>query len=381
MNRMSRVSAAPLGCLRKTQAIPMASSAADGVAPIARVHFASLDAVRAVLAVAVLLYHLGGTIALPKYFGFDGFANTFGFGGARVPFFFVLSGFLLAHLHAQDVGQPRRLWPFLRRRLLRIYPTYWLILLLVIAATLMVPALRGKVPADPAVLLQTFLLLPQEARTGGPTGAPLIIVAWTLHYEMAFYALLAAFVCSRLLGTLCLLALGLNALDCSSGGCGLVRGFLANPYLSHFGIGAAAGLLAQRLPPLPNARALATGAIVAYVLLALSVDGHVDIRGMADPNVYFALLASLVLICLVSADSTRPRRPLHPGVKMVADASYPLYLLHFPLISVCCRLLVAAGLSGVTGAVLAFVGIGLLCLVLAIAFHRWVEKPLLRWLR
>lgn len=353
-----------------------------------RSRLASLDWVRVALALAVLLYHLGGTIALPKYFGYSGFATVFGSGGARVPFFFVLSGFLLAHLHAREVSQPARLWSFMRRRLLRIYPTYWIILLLVMGATLLTPELRGKVPADPTVLAKTFLLVTQDREVGGPTGAPLIIVAWTLHFEIAFYALVAAFICSRRLGTLCLLGLAFNAWDCGDGGCGVYREFLANPYLTHFGIGAGAALLVRNLPPLGHARLLAAVAVAAYAFLATygllwpSAANHVDIRSMADPNIYFALLAAVTLVCLVNAESARPPRPTPVAVKRLADASYVLYLVHFPLISVCCRLLRAAGLpQGPAGATVALLLVGLGCIAFALAFHRWVEKPLLARLR
>lgn len=343
---------------------------------------ACLNAVRAALAIGVLFYHLSGTIALDKYFGVDAFVLVFGGGGVRVPFFFALSGFLLAYLHRSDVGRPERLPGFLRKRLLRIYPTYWIILSAVIGASLLLPGLRGKVPADPWALLQTYLLVPQSFESGGgPTGAPMIIVAWTLHFELAFYGVIAAFIFSRLAGWVLVAALVINALDCRSGSCGFYRGFLANPYLTHFAIGAGAAWLSRRLPPLPNASSIAWGALFAFVAIAVGAPGNVDIRHMADPNIYFALLAGIVLLGLVNAEAARPPSPSPAWVRWLSDSSYALYLLHFPLISLLCKVLVGAGLSGTVGATVAFFVISALCVGAAIAFHRVIEKPLLRRLR
>ena len=350
--------------------------------------WASLDAVRAALALAVLGYHLGGTIALDKYFGFDLFAKLFGFGGARVPFFFVLSGFLLTLLHGSDMGQPTRAADFLRRRILRIYPSYWIILTAVVLATLAMPDLRAKVPTNPEVIARMLLLLPQDKSVAGPTGAPLIIVAWTLHFEVAFYLLVALFMLGRIWLILACLALAGNALACTDGACGPFRSLLANPYLAHFGVGAAAAFLSTQLPPLRQARALAALGIGAFVLLALTVEGRVDIRQMSDPNIYYALLAATILLCLVNADAQRGHHDGAPlavprlkgWIRVLGDSSYALYLLHFPMVSILCRLFVAAGFSGAWGATVAAVVIVVVCVGSAVAFHRWIERPLTRWL-
>lgn len=78
-------------------------------------NYSHLNAARAVLALSVLLYHLSGTIALDKYFGIDAYAHVFGFGGARVPLFFALSGFVLTLVYARDFGQPHKTLSFLWR--------------------------------------------------------------------------------------------------------------------------------------------------------------------------------------------------------------------------------------------------------------------------
>lgn len=347
----------------------------------APVHYPTLDTVRAALALAVLLFHLSGTIALPKYFGVDGPALIFGAAGARVPFFFVLSGFLLAHLHAADVGRPLRAWAFLRRRALRIYPTYWIILLIVIVGAQTVPDLRARLPDDPVVLLKTFALVVQDPSVAGATGAPIIVAAWTLHYELAFYLLVAAFIVHRGLGVALMLVLGLAAWQCADGHCGLVRRFLASPHLAHFVFGAAAAYVARALPPWPGAARAALLVLVAYGGLAVVSGAGTVSAQAADADLPFVLLASVALVLLANADAQRRERPHWPWTRRLSDASYALYLLHFPVISLLCRAGVELGLQGAFGAWLAFVAIAWVCVRLALVFHAHVERPLLLRLR
>jgi exopolysaccharide production protein ExoZ len=85
----------------------------------------SLQACRAAAAILVVFYHTShGIFRLEKYFGHKPFGPVFDFGFAGVDFFFVLSGFIMIHVHAGDIGQPRMLAAYLWKRFSRIYPAY-----------------------------------------------------------------------------------------------------------------------------------------------------------------------------------------------------------------------------------------------------------------
>ena len=340
--------------------------------------YSSLNVLRVILGLAVLLYHLGATLALDKYFGVDLYEHVFGFGGARIPFFFVLSGFLLTIVYARDIGSPARAPGFLWRRAWRVYPTYWIILLLVMAPALFFDSLRDAIPHDPLVLLKTFLLIPQHPNVAGPTGAPVLVAAWTLHYELAFYLVLAVWIWSRAAGIALCLVLAANMAVCMEWQCGFYNSFLAGGSMLYFAFGAGAAWLAKRLPPLPHAKVLTWVAGLTYLFIAVLTHGDdLTAAGAHDPSIYYGMLASLILLCLTRLEDEAPQREGPPWLKVLADSSYAMYLIHFPVISLMCKLLTGAGLRGFYGATVALVITLLVCMALSVAFHLLVERRLL----
>ena len=339
--------------------------------------YTHLNTVRALLALSVLLHHLSGTIALDKYFGVDAYACVFGFGGARVPFFFVLSGFVLTLVYARDFGQPHKTLSFLWRRFVRLYPTYWTILLLVMAPALFFPTLRDAIPSNPEAVLNMFLLLPDFQGSASATGAPVIVVAWTLHYEVVFCLVLAAWIASRPLGLALCVALILNALGCSSTDCVGYRHFLASGSMGYFACGAASAWLVKRLPTMPQAMAIAWAALSVYLFIAVTAQGGREFDWLPDKNLFFLVLACVVLICLVNAQAAQPPRRNSAFVKRLSDSSYAMYLLHFPMVSLICKLVIHAGLRGAAGAAVAFFSTLLICIGSAIMFHLLIERRLL----
>lgn len=103
-------------------------------------------------------------------------------GHSGVELFFLISGYLIYGI----VLRPRfAYFPFVWRRILRIYPTFLAVFAVYVAISCLNPSI-SKIPAGagPALifLAQNILFMPGLF----PTVA-LITVAWTLSYEFAFY--------------------------------------------------------------------------------------------------------------------------------------------------------------------------------------------------
>lgn len=340
--------------------------------------YQSLQLCRGIAAVLVVLFHLGGAVGNQKYFNLPGLEQAFIFGHSGVAFFFVLSGFIIAHVHAGDIGQPARIAGYLRKRAARIYPPFLIVFGLVFAAGLASSSLRAALPTDPWVIAKALLLLPQDIDLIGGTGAPVIIVAWSLHYELLFYAVFALAIVSRIAAMLLVAVLFLHGLSCWWGtACGFPRSFFASYWLLLFVMGVAVARLARRPAGKAGALAMASAGMLGFVLIAAG-----EVSGLAEAGaaVYigYGLCSSLIVLGLVQAENAGAIVWRHPAVAALGDSSYALYLVHYPLISLLCKAAMAAGLKGPGGAALAFVSALALCVLAAHAFHRLVERPLLR---
>jgi exopolysaccharide production protein ExoZ len=141
----------------------------------------SLQIGRAVAALAVVLHHS----AVAIQFNFTEYPNTFinsiFLGYLGVEYFFVLSGFIIAHI-AQTmpptVTEARR---YAYSRFVRIYIPYLPISLAMIAMFLLIPTLSAGA-RDSFSYIGSLFLLPSN-------GPPALSVAWTLQHEVIFYTL------------------------------------------------------------------------------------------------------------------------------------------------------------------------------------------------
>ncbi|MBO9514589.1 MAG: acyltransferase [Variovorax sp.] len=333
-------------------------------------------------AILVLFFHTGGNLAKDKYFGeaAEPLARLFIFGGsAGVAFFFVLSGFIIVLVHGGDVGHPERAGRYVRRRLTRIYPTYLLVFAAVYLGALAAPSLRDAMPKDAVVLLSSLLLLPQDAAVVGGTGAPVIVVAWSLQYEMVFYALVGLAVLHPVLGGAALAALALNFAVSGLGLGGAQHfpaSFFANPLMLLFAMGAAVAALERSGWRMPRPVPVAIAATLAFFVLCGVAEWRNDGHSLGF-SIGYGLSGAIAIAALTQAERQRPARFGSRAASLLGDASYALYLIHFPLIAVLCKLAVLGGLRGASGALVSFVLISLLCVGAAVVFYRWVERPIL----
>ncbi len=157
-----------------------------------RTHFQNLDALRLLAALAVMGEHITRSFYFPddvfkKYFiviiSLDGSGGEWG-----VTFFFALSGFLITHLLLQEIQQTGslQLTTFYIRRTLRIWPLYFVVLIL---GFIIHPWLDASLieAANPA-LYTTFLANFDNIYGGWPQSG-ILGLQWSLAIEEQFYVL------------------------------------------------------------------------------------------------------------------------------------------------------------------------------------------------
>ncbi|WP_347558819.1 acyltransferase [Robbsia sp. KACC 23696] len=174
----------------------------------------TIQAARGFAAIFVVFAHTAFTIAKDKYLGFDPFNGFWNFGYSGVPFFFVISGFVIFFSHWSDAGNVGRLWNYVKKRLLRIYPLYWVTLLFVAPPILLKDSGAEDVHGF-GLLLSSILLVHISS------AATILTVAWTLYHEILFYLFYCCVVINKRFGVVilfswfmgCLLSLLFNFLD------------------------------------------------------------------------------------------------------------------------------------------------------------------------
>ncbi|MDD5460853.1 MAG: acyltransferase [Methylococcales bacterium] len=346
--------------------------------------YKSLQAGRAIAAMLVVLFHLGGNIAKEKYFGIQAFSIPFSFGSAGVEFFFVLSGFIIFTAHRNDIFQPHKLASYIRKRLTRIYPTYWIIFLSVFFLAIASTALRNTVPHDLFLILKSLFLIPQDKDIAGGTGAPVLIVAWTLQYEMLFYFYFAFLILSRWLSIfmgLTLLYLYINYAGVPS--LSFPLSFLLQDYLLLFAMG-------MFVSAVCTTRKIAADRPFFYVVigsmlfLLIALDNVTDVNLLKEWRIIlYGFASSLIIFGLVQAEKKGQIIGGHKLMQVLGDSSYALYLIHFPLISILCKLSISIQLNklGIIGALISYITIFGMCLLSSVVFHLRIEKPVIAYLQ
>jgi exopolysaccharide production protein ExoZ len=109
-------------------------------------------------------------------------------GSAGVYVFFVISGFIMVQICWDDFGRRGAAANFMRRRIIRIVPLYWLATVGAFAFH-KVSATHGA-NAGWSELLRSMLFIPYRVEDGNWT--PVLSQGWTLNYEMFFYTIFAA---------------------------------------------------------------------------------------------------------------------------------------------------------------------------------------------
>ena len=161
---------------------------------VAKIHFTGLNALRFFAAYFVVLHH-GETIrhkfGLPNFESYSFFQN----GALAVSFFFVLSGFLITYLLLTEIERTGTisLRKFYMRRVLRIFPLYYLLVFIgLIAIPLLLHFIHypNTQPYDTAtggVLFLFFLSFVVNAVFGSHFLEPL----WSIGVEEYFYLIWA----------------------------------------------------------------------------------------------------------------------------------------------------------------------------------------------
>lgn len=297
--------------------------------------FHLLDALRGLAAMLVVLYH--SPLELQARFHFP---NTY----LAVDFFFCLSGFVIAYSYGDKLQAGMRLRDFAVVRLLRLYPLFALSVACAALRTFISPLKLHDVHSASelgALILTSFMLVPNFFVGGlGAELFPLNVPAWSLFLELIANAGFA--LCLRnarpvrllvSLGALftmllCKAAYAAGTLDAGAEWRGFGLG------LARVGFSFTAGVLVFSLYRRQGMRRWSPSLSLAAALAAVSAfAASLTISNRFTVNTLYPLIAATLIfpsLVYVGAHCAIPLS-LHELCAMLGNVSYPLYILHVPL--------------------------------------------------
>jgi exopolysaccharide production protein ExoZ len=288
--------------------------------------FVNVQGLRAIAALLVFGIHLN--VIERRFTGaafLDGFSPL---GDWGVDLFFVISGFVMITSCWNDFATPGVSLRFLLRRLSRIFPPYWVILVPILILYVRAPDMVNASQSIKPNIIASFLLLPQR-------GFGLLIVGWTLVYEMFFYVIFALVLtakrryCLPLVGAWGLVTLVIWGLARNSDN--LYLNTYADPLLIEFIFGVGIGYLIKT-----RGVAFVIPALVLGVV-GLAVGNHyflaVDAMAPFHGEVRFVMIGIPAVLIFAGVVGLETRYGIAvPGwVQVIGNASYSLYLWHIPL--------------------------------------------------
>jgi exopolysaccharide production protein ExoZ len=329
--------------------------------------YKSLQAGRGFAALLVVFHHAGLTVGHDPRLWNDVPIYRWLMGPKLgVAFFFVLSGMVILLAHRRDLGCPASIQGYSWRRFRRIYPIYWLVLGITICGQFISKRPEAVQLRNPFVIASGILLV--HIRFWETNN---LLVAWTLFHEVMFYSLFGlAILNKRLGGALLTVWFVASLFNLHSA---ILPEDLCSPFHLLFAMGmAAAWLVRFRKPPLPVFFFSLGSLIFIGTILYSSSKGEATVLAFLAAGVG----ASLALLSAATIEGMR-RIMIPRFVLFLGEASYSIYLVHFPIVKAFGRL--CFKLDGYLHwptllwlCILVCVGTGVGCV-----FHLFVERPLL----
>jgi len=318
----------------------------DSVFSDSKSHYEILDGLRGVAAIMVVLFHI-----LEIFSGGIHAKQIINHGYLAVDFFFVLSGFVVGHAY-DDRWNKMTIGGFFKRRLIRLHPMIVIgmivgaICFYFSASPLLFPTI-SQIPIWKLLLVMVigFTLIPVPASLeirGWGEMHPLNGPAWTLFFEYVgnlLYALVLRKLSTKILAILVFIA-----------GCALIHLAVTSPNgdiiggwsieLAQLRIGFTrflypflVGLLLSRIfkPGLIKNSFIWCSLFIILILSFPRIGGNNNLwlNGLYDS---LSIIILFPLIVCIAASGQVKGKNSQAFCKFLGNISYPIYIVHYPLI-------------------------------------------------
>ncbi|MGC4062617.1 MAG: acyltransferase [Aquabacterium sp.] len=330
---------------------------------------------RAIAALMVVAHHAPQYLSNRVSFDF----GTYAHGAAGVDIFFIISGFVM---HQATYARHVSAADFIKARLIRIVPMYWLCTSVLAGLAIFIPGLFNTFSISPASALKSLFFLPVYNHLG--VFRPVLAQGWTLQYEMLFYLTTGAALLwwKRHASFFSALAILIGVLGVNLAGIDFHFSpwQILAPVSSEFIGGVLLGYaFTHKTMHSWRQHALAPYAGLAAIGLGYAIILQMDPSPLEPSRPVWGGGAWLIVFGFLLME--KPIARLHAAVKqlhVLGDSSYALYLIHGLSFSAISKIVPLQSL-GHGAAALAVLIIG--ALIFGILLHEWAELPINRQIK
>lgn len=337
----------------------------------------TIQLLRGLAAIAVVLHHVAGYLKESNHLHFLGGYCRIGFAG--VDLFFVISGFIIHFTSKSYLNTPSKLGEYWKKRTIRVYPIYWIVTTGIFFFQFLLPLLNERAalntgyPMEWLEFVKTYLLLPVHFAINP--------VSWTLSYELFFYLMFSLLIISKRLwvvpaGVLLFSAWHIFVEQYQH------RTFGYNYYNFFFSSYNIEFFLGYLLFIVYDKGLFSMPTWLAWLGVACSLGMIISFGyGVVDGDYYkrfviFGLTSVLLLHSLLKLEEAQ-QLTIHPLFIVLGDASYIIYLIHFPLIFFMNKLLLLTHIQLSNQGLINYSYLIVLVIMgLGVLLHKYLEVPM-----
>lgn len=275
----------------------------------------SVQYLRGIAALAVVIYH--ASQALFTHFSIN--QEVFlSWGNAGVDLFFIISGFIMVYI---TYNKKVNIKNFFFKRAIRIYPIFWVYVTIALAIFLINPDMINRSSSSPTLVLPSYLLIPYTEFTN------LVLVAWTLIYEIHFYLIFAfSLIFSNTYRYICTgLILSIGALSSFINHEFYYLNFITNPIILEFLLGMIVYFIIFKREDRLTLASLTALLISSTTLLFFN-------ELLPERVLYYGAPAFILMLIVLQMESKKiignQKGKGFQFLKVLGDSSYSLYLSH-----------------------------------------------------
>jgi len=290
-----------------------------------------------------------------------------------VDLFFVISGFIMFYLSQGSFGAPGAALQFIKRRIIRIVPSYWFFTTITIFVVLILGGRVGGTTIDSAQVITSYGFVPWPRADGQMN--PIVSQGWTLNYEAFFYLMFAAGLVIRRGIAIIFVAFTMLALVHPFVPENIfILKFWSDPIILEFLGGIALARIYLSGVRLRPAGAVACAVSAIFLFVAMSGLPFGEYQRFVQVGMPAILLSASLILSPEPAELGLFRKWL----QRCGDASYTTYLSHYMVVNAFA--IVWNGLS--IGMPWVGVALGMGSVILTgLFFYRNVERPVTNALR